>query len=593
MTIALPGIPEPQATVRSAGHGLAQPVFFDGLAGMYHAASGDTAVLFVSPWGFEELCARTTHRRLAERLAALGYPCLRFDLPGTCHSARASSEIAAEDAWRTAALAAFDHLHALSGAQEIIVIAQGAGALLAGFLAQEKPVDGLVLLGPAAQGRMYLREVAAWTAMTRPEFRVGSTDGPEGGLMSGGFVLSAATANEIKRLKLMDAPPLRTRRILLTMRPDHPGDAKLAAELSATATATDTVPFGDYADYVSSAILSAFPEKTAEAVVSWLVQHFPPRPLPDAAARPVPQFAVLDGDGYREKFFRFGPSDCFFGALTTPADRVATTAMLILNTGADHSIGWGRSAVDLAREMARAGFAVMRMDLAGVGETPPLPDQSGPVMYTAGASDDVTQALDWLVSQPGIEKVILVGRCSGAYSAFISAASDARVAGAFLINVRTLHWDPDLDVFQVIREPTEPLDTYKKNLADPRQLRRIFSGELKISTIVRKLSKTLGAIAERKLAPVLRNRSKHFRFMTIVRHRLKALKARNAAVAFVYSRGDPGLFDLYTWLGPNARNLPAYPNLRLVVIEDADHNLTPLPVRAEATRALLAFARSI
>ena len=593
MTIALPGIPEPQSSVRSAGLGLAQPVFFDGLAGMHHAASGDTAVLFVSPWGFEELCARTTYRRLAERLAALGYPCLRFDLPGTCHSAHASSEVEADDAWRKAVLAAFDHLQALSGAREIIVIGQGAGALLAGFLAQERPVDGLVLLGPAAQGRAYLREVAAWTAMTKPEFRVGSTDGPEGGVMSGGFVLSAATANEIKRLKLLDAPPLRTRRILLTTRPDHPGDAKLAAELSETAIPTDTVSFADYADYVSSAILSAFPEKTVEAVVSWLVQHFPPQPGADALPRPAPQVAVFDGDGYREQFFRFGPNDRFFGVLTAPADRAATTAMLILSTGADHSSGWGRSAVDLARDMARKGFAVMRTDLAGVGETPSLPGQAGPVMYTAGASDDVTKALDWLVSQAGIEKVILVGRCSGAYSAFISAASDTRVAGAFLVNVRTLHWDPDLDVFQVIREPTEPLDTYKKNLADPRQLKRILSGELKISTIVRKLSKTLGAIAERKLAPVLRSRSKHFRFTTIVRDRLKALKARNVAVAFVYSQGDPGLFDLYTWLGPNARNLPAYPNLRLVVIEDADHNLTPLPVRAEATRALLDFARSI
>lgn len=188
---------------------------------------------------------------------------------------------------------------------------------------------------------------------------------------------------------------------------------------------------------------------------------------------------------------------------------------------------------------------------------------------------------------------MLVGRCSGAYEALLSTISDERVAGAFLINVRTLYWDPELDIYEVLREPIEPLDTFRKNLGNPDRLKRIISGELKISTIVRKLSRTLAAVADRKLAPLLRHGSKHYRLARIVRDRLNALQARKAGIAFVYSQGDPGLFDLYNWLGPNARNLSAYPNLHLSIIEGVDHNLTPLPARAQVTQALLDFLRSI
>jgi hypothetical protein len=74
---------------------------------------------------------------------------------------------------------------------------------------------------------------------------------------------------------------------------------------------------------------------------------------------------------------------------------------------------------------------------------------------------------------------------------------------------------------------------------------------------------------------------------------LNALQARKAGIAFVYSQGDPGLLDLYNWLGPNARNLSAYPNLHLSIMEGVDHNLTPLPARAQVTQALLDFLRSI
>jgi pimeloyl-ACP methyl ester carboxylesterase len=561
----------------------ARPVCFDGLAGMYHAASGDMAVLLISPWGFEELCSRITYRVLGERLAALGYPCLRFDLPGTGHSACSSSEIDDEGAWRRALCSAYDHLCSLSRAKKIIVVGQGLGGLLAADLAQTRPVDGLVLLAPASQGRGHLREIAAWTAMTKGEFKVSSTDGPPGGFMSAGFVLSAATVNEIRQLKPLGSLPAVVQRVFLAQRPDNQGDVRLAEELSAKGLAVDSTDFSDHADYVYSPIFSVIPTNTLDKVLAWLGAHFPLTVDRAATMPPVQTTARLDGDGYAEEFVRFGPSDMFFGAFTAPtSEQDGKTAVLILNTGADHSVGWGRYSVDLARALARNGFAAMRIDNAGIGETPLWPGQEQPVMYSLRANDDVRCAIDWMVAEAGIERVVLLGRCSGGYPAFVSAVSDSRVAASVVINLQKLHWEPGEDFMKMIPRVI---------LTREQQIERLLSGQIPLKTILRKLSAIVTRKADRVFAPVLRNRSAHYRLGQAVSGRLKALTERNVPLMLLYSEGDPGLNFLVDWAGEGFAKLAAHPNVEVQIVEAADHNLSPMPARVEVTGRVLEFLR--
>lgn len=568
----------------------ARPVCFDGLAGMYHAAAGDIAVLLISPWGFEELCSRLTYRVLGERFATLGYPCLRFDLPGTGHSTYSSSEIDDEGAWRRALCSAYDHLRSLTQARKIVIVGQGLGGLLAADLAQKRPVDGLVLLAPALQGRGHLREIAAWTAMTKGEFKVSSTDGPPGGFMSAGFVLSAATVNEIRQLKPLGSLPAVVQQVFLARRPGNAGDAQLAEELSASGIAIESIDFIDHAAYVDSPIFSVIPEDTLEKVLSWMGAHFPVTANIAVPTPPVPATARLEGDGYAEEFVRFGPSDMLFGVFTAPTQgQNGKTAVLILNTGADHSVGWGRYSVDLARVFARHGFAAMRIDNAGIGETPLWHGQERPVMYSPRANDDVRCAIDWMVAEAGIERVVLLGRCSGGYPAFVSAVSDTRVGASVVINLPKLHWEPDEDIIKALRDPVEPMDTYSQGLRSRRHFKRILSGELKVSTVLRKLTKTIIAVAVRKLSPLLGNWSRQNRIRVIVRERLETLAARNVPLMLLYSQDDPALHQLYYWAGPQLGQLVAYPNMRVDIIEGADHNLSPLPVRADVTKRILGF----
>ena len=136
---------------------IAHPVSFEGCTGIFHPARKDVkqdhAVLFVSPWGMEELCSRKFQRILAERLAASGVASLRFDYHG------AGDALDPEDMGRTAdwlsdTRAALDYLKRLSGCSGVAVIAQGLGCLIAAqALAGEAAVGSMARLGPVVSGR--------------------------------------------------------------------------------------------------------------------------------------------------------------------------------------------------------------------------------------------------------------------------------------------------------------------------------------------------------------------------------------------------------------------------------------------------------
>ena len=103
-----------------------EPVRFDRMAGIFtpavaYATPSDTAVLLVSPWGFEDMSVRKFYREIAEALAARGIASLRFDLPGTGDSAEAETGIALDD-WLTAITSAAREAGRLSGASKLVLL---------------------------------------------------------------------------------------------------------------------------------------------------------------------------------------------------------------------------------------------------------------------------------------------------------------------------------------------------------------------------------------------------------------------------------------------------------------------------------------
>jgi len=107
------------------------PCAFKGCRGFFYPGTAETGVVLCPPWGLEELATRAAWQRLAEAIAGAGYPCLRFDYPGTGASLGSMTGIADVAQWIEAAGAAAGFLRAYSGVKQFTFIGQSLGAAVA------------------------------------------------------------------------------------------------------------------------------------------------------------------------------------------------------------------------------------------------------------------------------------------------------------------------------------------------------------------------------------------------------------------------------------------------------------------------------
>ena len=105
--------------------------------------------------------------------------------------------------------------------------------------------------------------------------------------------------------------------------------------------------------------------------------------------------------------------------------------VLFLNAGLIHRVGPNRMYVDMARHLAGRGFPSVRYDMSGIGDSDRSPVERSYVEQTVA---DITEAMDDLESRFGAKRFVLIGLCTGAYSALAAAPGDERVVGCVLID---------------------------------------------------------------------------------------------------------------------------------------------------------------
>jgi dienelactone hydrolase len=134
-----------------------------------------------------------------------------------------------------------------------------------------------------------------------------------------------------------------------------------------------------------------------------------------------------------EKAVTFGPEGGLVGVTCEPppsrAVRGAPT-FLLFNVGIHHHVGPYRFNVDVARALAGEGFASLRFDLAGLGES--APGRSSRAGLEA-ALDDASQAMAFCERRLGAKGFVPVGFCSGVDTAHALAKSDTRLQGAVYV----------------------------------------------------------------------------------------------------------------------------------------------------------------
>lgn len=138
-----------------------------------------------------------------------------------------------------------------------------------------------------------------------------------------------------------------------------------------------------------------------------------------------------------EEVVHFGPNGTFVGIRTRPSDPDPAKPMLVvLNAGLLHRVGPYRLGVEVARNLARAGFEVFRFDLSGIGDSRSRQGRgaSEEVAHQSKAVADVQTALDHLVASTKVKRFVLMGLCSGAYNAHEVAVADARIVGCIFLD---------------------------------------------------------------------------------------------------------------------------------------------------------------
>lgn len=134
----------------------------------------------------------------------------------------------------------------------------------------------------------------------------------------------------------------------------------------------------------------------------------------------------------RERTLTFGAGGRLVGTLTVPDGWDASPqrfTALLSNSGVIPRAGWGRVNVRIARRFAALGIASMRFDMSGLG------DSAGADSGLSAARqwvEDTRAAMDAAAETLGSRRFLMVGLCSGADIAYLTALDDARLEAAVL-----------------------------------------------------------------------------------------------------------------------------------------------------------------
>ncbi|MCM2443212.1 alpha/beta fold hydrolase [Agrobacterium vitis] len=589
-------------------HAVAQPVSFAGTFGLYQPAEGakqgvvrKCAVLFLQPWGFEEMCTHKLFRIIAEELACEGIASLRFDYPGTGDALDPPDRTLGLSLWQDTIRAALEVLAEKTGGLPVILLGHGLGASLGvGMAAELDGLAGFVAMAPVASGRAYLRELQFWARVIDDGLGLAEHLRLSGMTAIAGHVMPDAKASALKKTDFSAVQPHRSIPHLFVNRADRPGDGQMAKQLEAKGARVESIDYPGYDAMVGNPAMARMPMVAAEHVISWIVRRAAAlgeqkRPLaidPSAVSVQDEDQAHLDGGDFRETALRFGRGKRLYGILCEPTGPRSGASVLLLNTAYDRSAGWGRSGVAMARKLAGDGIASLRFDVANVGDSPPVPGLPDQVLYAETQYDDVEAALAVLEERSLLPSVV-AGRCSGGYLGFSCMTKDHRIAGACLVNPFVFYWDKRRRVEDGLAVVPRSLDTYKHRLFQMQTLRRLWRGKVDVKNATRNFAlvgvrRVLNRLG---LAQVFSRdvRLEHW----AVRVAFAALAKRKTPLVLLYSEQDVGLDHFYQHFGSQGRKLERYPNVRTDILAETDHNFSPAAAQQRYFEEIKALAMTV
>jgi alpha-beta hydrolase superfamily lysophospholipase len=579
--------------------------------GMLHrpAVSSSRGVVFCNPLGFEGVIAYRAYRHLADDLTARGFFVLRFDYDGEGDSAGGPWEPNRVDVWLASIDAAVAVLRA-RGVTDVRLVGFRMGATLAQMYASTHPgISGLVLWSPCARGAAYLREIRALSrlsALARPPQRVTSEWFPKDSLEVVGFELTAETLRDIAEIDLVAAAGPYPDALVIDRDDISPND-ELVRHLVESGSHVDHHRMSGYEDFMTdNEYLSALPWPILHCIEDWLDAT---NAVGDESAVEKAVETVVESDeltiddatsgrltGYRrpgdrvvEETIRI--ADRYFAVVSRPAGDapVRRVAIVFANTGTMTRIGSARLHVSLARYWAAMGFTVVRVDLAGCGDTIDDDPETETNPVAPVRIDELHEVLTWVRQWTGM-RLVVGGLCSGSYNAFQVATRGLEIDDLFLANPATFYIDAatsgDTGIASAfsLTQGFFNARKWKAAFVDPEARRRGIRS-------VRKLLEKRALAGLRVLAmETFRNWARRLGLPVKASSRLsrdlEAMNARGVRVLMVFTAGELAARYFHTVGGPACEALLAGEGVRLVDIDGGDHTFSS-PAAREALFTVL------
>jgi len=548
-------------------------------------------VLLCPSLGHEYTHAHRTLVHLADELAKSGFIAMRIDYPGTGDSGGDETLPDLVGHWGRSIDHAAQVLESFTSAPPSLVGLRLGGTL--GFLASaRRSFKGLVLWAPVNSGRRFARELRALARVSLPD------DGGTGDFLeAGGFRYADETVRAIAAMDLASTTPRIQSALEITPHGDSAPDGtrKRLADLGIPAS---TVEQSDYEAMMAEPQFTSLPKDTIASVVQWLGDlHGQERvsanwhAVTEAAAarsRPTQISDPTFGEPaeVRETFVLIPASKAaLFGVLTEPtiADPVSRPIAVLANAGSVHHVGPNRLYVELARQLAQAGFASLRIDLRSLGDsrTESSPEENHP--YPSTAVSDVRTAVQWLVNQGGFRTCALAGLCSGAHTSFHAGHELIRdpISHVICINPLTFSFVLGMSLGTPASQQTvRDARYYAAAMKDPQRWRRLIRGQSDIGHITRFLMRRAlmraddGRRAIREVIGLVPR--------TRLEENLAAIVSSGRNIGFVFSTSDPGQELLMREAGRTVRRLRKAGSVSIQSITDADHTFSRKAARDQA-----------
>jgi len=540
------------------------------LFGCLHSPIGNwsgTRVVICAPLGYEGQFAFLALRELATHLAeAYSAVVLRFDYDGCGDSTGTDEDPDRVTSWIASINCAIDKLKIVAASNSpIVLIGLRAGALLAAMAAaSRKDIHGLVLWAPCSNGRLFLREQRSFSSLARVTATAdGGTRQHWGthGFEANGYVFTEETVLALEKLDLKSISTAPTAKLLVVDRADLPSKRVVPDSWKTSDVNVKQEVVAGYTEMLQPPWLSTLPIQMFSIIGGWLgslTTLATPRTMMPAVSI---ETAAIIAPGIAESAVWYDPQQSRFGILTVPDNASTSHALILITSTFGYRIGPNRMNVTAARSMAPDGVAVLRIDLAGVGESkfPSGKKPNGP--YALEAVEDVRLAIAFLQSR-GYQHIALAGICAAAYMAWQAAVVLGSVSRVLLVNPQTF-----LPIKYSLDDEKNAMQGLQTWTARFQKEPHLFG---KIKILWNRFSRIATVFSQQLRARLPMSIGRPYLALKV-----DQLGKQTIHTSIIFSNNDHGIKEFYRQLGPKARRFERMSYLTTVFIDGPDHSFTP------------------